>query len=58
MKYCPYCGSPLVRMMLNDRERPVCSEPKCGFVHWNNPISVVAAIVEHADRVCLVRNVG
>lgn len=58
MKYCPYCGSPLLRMQLSGRERPACPDPKCGFVHWNNPIPVVAAIVEHAGRVCLVRNVG
>ncbi|MEQ8233504.1 MAG: NUDIX domain-containing protein [Gammaproteobacteria bacterium] len=58
MKYCPYCGAPLVRMPLNGRERTVCAAPKCGFVHWNNPIPVVAAVVEHGDHVCLVRNVG
>jgi len=58
MKYCPYCGSPLVRMMLSGRERSACPEPRCGFVHWNNPIPVVAAIVEHDQQVCLVRNVG
>jgi len=58
MKYCPYCGAPLLRLALSGRERPACPEPKCGFVHWNNPIPVVAAIVEHAGQVCLVRNVG
>ncbi len=58
MKYCPYCGSPLMRMPLSGRERHACPEPKCGWVHWNNPIPVVAAIVEHDDHVILVRNVG
>jgi NAD+ diphosphatase len=58
MKYCPYCGKPLERLPLSGRERPACPDPRCGFVHWNNPIPVVAAIVEHADHVVLVRNVG
>lgn len=58
MKYCPQCGVPLVRMAVNGRERTVCTAAKCGFVHWNNPVPVVAAIVEHAEHVCLVRNVG
>ena len=31
---------------------------QCGFVYWNNPIPVVAGIVEHEDHVVLVRNVG
>ncbi|MGE3567337.1 MAG: NUDIX domain-containing protein [Gammaproteobacteria bacterium] len=47
-----------MRLALSGRERPACPDAKCGFVHWNNPIPVVAAIVEHADEVCLVRNVG
>jgi len=58
MKYCPLCGKPLMRLPLSGRERLACSEPRCGFVHWNNPIPVVAAIVEHDDHVVLVRNVG
>lgn len=58
MKYCPRCATPLVLSMTSGRERAVCPAPGCGFVHWNNPIPVVAAIVEHDDKVCLVRNVG
>jgi len=58
MKYCPYCGLPLTRLPLSGRERLACPDGKCGFVNWNNPIPVVAAIVEHDDHVILVRNVG
>ena len=35
-----------------------CPDYQCGFVHWNNPIPVVAAIVEHDEHIVLVRNVG
>ena len=58
MKYCPYCGSPLMRLPMGGRERPACPDNQCGFVHWNNPIPVVAAIVQHDEHVALVRNVG
>ena len=58
MKYCPLCAKPLIRLPLSGRQRQACSDPRCGFVHWNNPVPVVAAIVEHDDHVALVRNVG
>ncbi len=58
MKFCPYCGSPLSKLPLSGRDRLACAAPRCGFVHWNNPVPVVAAIVEHADEVALIRNVG
>jgi NADH pyrophosphatase NudC (nudix superfamily) len=28
----------------------------CGYVHWDNPVPVVAAIVEHEGAVILARN--
>jgi len=58
MKYCPHCNKPLMRLPLGGRERAACPDHRCGWVHWNNPIPVVAAIVEHAEHVILVRNVG
>jgi len=32
--------------------------PSCDFVHWNSPIPVVAAIVEHEGKVILTRSKG
>lgn len=58
MNFCPQCGTRLVTLPLSGRDRPACPDNRCGFVHWNNPTPVVAAIVEHADHVILVRNVG
>ena len=58
MKYYPYCGSLLMRLPMSGRERLACPDGQCGFVHWDNPVPVVAAIVEHDDHVVLVRNVG
>ncbi len=46
--------------MLVDREtagrvRRVCVTAGCGFVFWDNPVPVVAAIIELEGRVILVR---
>lgn len=58
MRYCPNCRKPLEKYFLSERDRLACPDLQCGFVHWNNPIPVVAAIVEHDDHIVLVRNVG
>ena len=58
MKFCPHCGAQLITLPLSGRERHTCPDNGCGFVHWNNPIPVVAAVVECDDSVLLVQNVG
>jgi NAD+ diphosphatase len=58
MRYCPECGYKLIKLPLGGRERLTCEDPKCGFVHWNNPVPVVAAIVEHDNEIALIQNVG
>jgi len=45
-------------VMRGGRERAACRAPGCGFVHWDNPVPIVAAIVEHDDKVVLVRSIG
>lgn len=57
-KYCPISGHQLVSRDHAGRERLICPDPGCGFVHWNNPIPVVSAIVEHQEQVVLVRSHG
>jgi NADH pyrophosphatase NudC (nudix superfamily) len=56
LKYCPLCGSDLVTVEIDGKPREKCSSEKCDFTFWNNPIPVVAAIVELGDDVILVRN--
>jgi NAD+ diphosphatase len=55
MKYCPLCGHTLKTADLAGRERLVCSA-ECGYVFWDNPVPVVAGIVELGDSVVLIRN--
>lgn len=56
--FCPKCGKTLETTELNQRERLICSE-RCGYVHWDNPLPVVGAIVEYDnDTVILIQNKG
>ena len=55
MRYCPSCGMGLEARQVDDRERLACAS-NCGFVHWDNPTPVVAAIIEHEGQVLLARN--
>lgn len=57
MKYCPVCASPLARRRVDEIERLACSAPHCQFVYWDNPVPVVAALVQYGDQVILARNV-
>ena len=36
--------------------RPACAAADCDFVLWENPVPVVAALVEYAGQVVLARN--
>lgn len=49
--YCPACARPLAARAADGRL--ACA---CGYVHWDNPVPVVAAIVEHEGSVILARN--
>ncbi len=56
--FCSHCATPLARIaVLEDAgqvERLRC--PACGWTHWNNPIPVLAAVVEVRGQILLARN--
>ncbi|MBL8447733.1 MAG: NUDIX domain-containing protein [Zoogloeaceae bacterium] len=59
LRYCPACGLPLETYPLAGRERQACPDLACGWVHWDNPLPVVAALIQCRDRdgaVLLARN--
>jgi NADH pyrophosphatase NudC (nudix superfamily) len=58
MPFCHQCGSPLAEREIDGRMRLACTSDACDNVFWDNPVPVVAAIVEHGGEVILVRNVG
>lgn len=55
-RYCPVCTSALTLRVVNDFERLVCTDDDCGYLFWDNPIPVVAAIVEHEGQLVFARN--
>lgn len=56
MKYCPECASVLEVRRIDGVERKACTVPECSFVHWGNPVPVVAALIEFQGKIVLARN--
>lgn len=58
-RFCLQCGRALVAGEIEGIPRLVCPAEACGWVHWDNPVPVVAALVQCEDRegrVLLARN--
>lgn len=53
-RYCPKCAAPLVTALLGERERLAC--PEGHWTHWDNPLPVLAALVEYEGHILLARN--
>jgi NAD+ diphosphatase len=58
LKYCPQCALELVEKKLGGRVRLTCPDESCGYTFWNNPVPVVAGLVEHQGKVVMTRNHG
>ena len=57
-QFCPVCAERLIYQTLSDRERLACPTAACGYVFWDNPIPVVAGVVEHEGALVFARNVA
>lgn len=55
-RFCPQCAQPLLPRTVDGVDRKACPATSCGFVHWDNPVPVVAAVVEHEGHIILARN--
>ncbi len=55
-QYCPQCGKGLTKKQVNGKERLCCPDETCGYVWWDNPLPVVAAIIEKDGNILLARN--
>ncbi len=52
--FCPRCRGPLEKRFIGLHEYPAC--PTCHYIHFRNPIPLVAAIVTDAEhRILLVK---
>jgi ADP-ribose pyrophosphatase YjhB (NUDIX family) len=53
IRFCPRCGSSIVREEKFGLVRPVC--PRCGWIHFSDPKVAAAVLLEKDGRVLLVR---
>ena len=57
-KFCPQCATPLEYITSledgGEKERLRCVA--CGYTHWNNPVPVLAAVIEYDGKILLARN--
>jgi NAD+ diphosphatase len=53
-RFCPQCATALLERDYAGRLRMLC--PNCEWVHWDNPLPVLAALIEYEGRVLLARN--
>ena len=56
MKYCPQCRSELSVNTIDRYERKICTVETCGFIYWDNPSTVVLALVQVGNKYVLARN--
>ena len=54
LRFCPICAQPLTLRHASGRDRISC--PSGHWTHWDNPLPVLAALVEFDGRVLLARN--
>ena len=56
MRYCPKCSSKLITKIIENKKRRVCSREECQYIYWNNPVPVVAILVEREGQYVIARN--
>ncbi|QEA11561.1 NUDIX domain-containing protein [Comamonas flocculans] len=58
MRFCPQCAGPLapIAQLEDSGEKVRLRCAACGWTHWNNPVPVLAAIVQVGDKILLARN--
>lgn len=56
VKYCPKCAGKLETRLVGGIERKACPAAGCNFVNWDNPLPVVAALIEYQGQIVLARN--
>ena len=57
-KFCPQCATELgfIAKMEDGGEKARMRCPACDYTHWNNPVPVLAAVIEYKGQILLARN--
>lgn len=53
VNYCQVCGHAMANRIVHDKPRRAC--PECGHVHFDDPKVAAVVLVQHKNRVLLVR---
>src|SRR4249920_2492500 len=53
VRFCPLCGTTLVRRDDHGTQRPTC--PACGFIYYRNPVPAAGVIIVERGKVLLVK---
>jgi len=56
VNFCPECGAEIKKKIIDGIDRFYCDQPKCNYISWDNPVPVVAAIVEYENKILLAQN--
>ena len=54
--FCPQCGERLIHRTVAARDRLSC--PRCGYVHFLNPVPGVGILIEMEDGIVLIKRGG
>lgn len=55
-RYCPQCGHELKSQRIDQVDRRACPKSDCHYVHWDNPVPVVAGVIVYNNSLLLARN--
>jgi NADH pyrophosphatase NudC (nudix superfamily) len=57
-KFCPQCASAMAFIAEQEDgvEKLRLRCPACHYTHWNNPVPVLAAVIEYQGQILLARN--
>lgn len=55
-KFCPICGKLLIQKVIDNRPRCTC--PACGYIHFRNPSVTVSMLIINGDMVLLGKRSG
>lgn len=55
-RYCLQCGRELEQRSVDHVDRLACPEADCHYVHWDNPVPVVAGVIVYNNALLLARN--
>lgn len=58
MNFCPECASSIEMRLIDGEKRQACSNVRCQFVNWNNPVPVAAGLIKLGDKYLMARNVN